>query len=133
MLILISFEVSRRGQSLIAHSGLFDKAVHSGLVTRTEDENAHLNSLFSHGLLKKFIDENPDYLLMLSSDHGMSRRGSSFHGDQHTGKHGNIGFFVFYNPLLSPKPQREIDVVDLTPTIAKFLTGEIRVFFLLFV
>ena len=78
-------------------------------------------------LFKKFIDENPDYLLILASDHGKNKRSENFvlHGES---RDGNEGFLLFYNPKLFNNKNdiplyKVIDVVDVTPTIVGYLHG----------
>lgn len=66
----------------------------------SEASESFLADLFSSPTLKEFIDAHPDYLLILSSDHGRSKKGK-FHGEGKTTSNGNIGMFTFYNPIFT--------------------------------
>jgi len=118
--------VAEKGMSFIAHSGLYDKSCHmidKDHSKRKNEEAQYLTDYFLDPTIKDFIDSHPDYLLILSSDHGAYEEKISerFHGDSHTEPNGNIGYFMFYAANLPSKPQSEIDTVDVVPTVCKFL------------
>eukprot|EP00026_Physarum_polycephalum_P002029 Phypoly_transcript_02033.p1 GENE.Phypoly_transcript_02033~~Phypoly_transcript_02033.p1 ORF type:complete len:965 (+),score=148.31 Phypoly_transcript_02033:78-2972(+) len=75
--------------------------------------------------VKKWVDDNPEYLLILVSDHGGKRPSDA--GAHGVNDGGNEAFMAFYNPSLSPLPQEEqdawIDTVDVCPTIWQFFAG----------
>ena len=79
------------GQSLIAHSGVFDHINHG--VFRT---NGDMKRLKEHSILiaqdlariKALIDANPEYLLILSSDHGIDA--------ETAGGYGNLSLIEIY-------------------------------------
>mmetsp|Transcript_10987 Transcript_10987/g.15130 ORF Transcript_10987/g.15130 Transcript_10987/m.15130 type:complete len:885 (+) Transcript_10987:54-2708(+) len=119
-------EIASKNMSFIAHSGLYDKSCHmmdKDNSARKNREAEYLTDYFSDFTLKDFIDSHPDYLLILSSDHGAYEHKISehFHGDAHTKPNGNIGYVMFYAANLPPKPQSEIDTVDVAATVCKYL------------
>ncbi len=116
---------NEKNQSLIFHTGLFDKLVHYRFYypsLNLSTSHQQLTDLFQLPTLINFIKDHPDYLLILSSDHGVSKSGN-FHGTQHTGREKNIGYFLFYHPSFVGQKWREIDVVDVLPTLCKYLKG----------
>lgn len=119
-------EVAEKGMSFIAHSGLYDKSCHmidKDHSKRKNKEAEYLTEYFLDPTLKEFIDSHPDYLLIMSSDHGAFEEKISerFHGDSHTEPNGNIGYVMFYAANLPSQAQSEIDTVDVVPTVCKFL------------
>ncbi|KAJ5071027.1 hypothetical protein M0811_02009 [Anaeramoeba ignava] len=112
-------DVRSKNQSLIMYSSIFDHEAHD---TETERLNFLDNSiveLFKKDTLINFIKENPDYLLILSSDHGDSL--SQFHGESQTLPTKNIGFFLFYHPDFQYQKWIQIKDVDITATLTSFL------------
>lgn len=109
--------------SLFTHSAIFDHINHG--VYRAEPVNTRFLDTLAKRIaddlntVKEWIDKNPDYLLILSSDHGCDdvSNGYVLHGYS---TNGNEGYIMFYNPALT-KHQSRIDVVDVAPTIAKYL------------
>jgi hypothetical protein len=80
----------------LLHVGIIDKEAHYGV--NSEASEQYLFDLFASSGLREFIDTHPDYLLILSSDHGRSKKGK-FHGEGTTTMSGNIGMVTFYNPI----------------------------------
>lgn len=112
-------DVANKKQSLIIHTGILDKKAH--FQTDMWKEECEISDEFNLRF-KNFSDSHPEYLLILSSDHGISDFGG-FHG---SGLYGNIGFMIFYNRALQSQPHGEleqIDVVDVPATISKYLKG----------
>eukprot|EP01028_Stygiella_incarcerata_P003594 TRINITY_DN1740_c0_g1_i1.p1 TRINITY_DN1740_c0_g1~~TRINITY_DN1740_c0_g1_i1.p1 ORF type:complete len:845 (-),score=185.66 TRINITY_DN1740_c0_g1_i1:174-2708(-) len=110
-------DVVNKGQSLIIHTGVFDKKNHFARPLLM-DERDRVEEL--HTRFKKFADEHPDYLLVLSADHGIDNDGI-LHGD---GLNGNIGWFIFHNERFGAgAAERQIDVVDVSPTVSKYLSN----------
>jgi len=73
--------------------------------------------------LKNWIDGNPDYVLILLSDHGVDEfgmAGYTMHGES---AKGNEGFILMYNPKFVGKNEINVDVVDVCPTLASHLVG----------
>jgi hypothetical protein len=112
--------------SLLTHSAIFDHVNHGvyrnnpnpAALKRLDDVSGRIaNDL---NTVKEWIDKNPDYLLILSSDHGCDdvSNGYVMHGYS---TNGNEGYVMLYNPKLQPFRQR-VDVVDIAPTIAKYLS-----------
>jgi hypothetical protein len=89
--------------SLIAHSGVFDTLNHilsgryGSLVqasiypTLQEIADKFCSDVL---LLKEFLQENSDYILILSSDHGDDMNSPILHGPS---GNGNDGYLIFYN------------------------------------
>jgi len=122
-------EMKSRGESMFAHSGVFDHRQHGehrGLgpggtaFPRTDKMARTMQSDFKQ--LKKWIDDNPEYLLILLSDHGVDQfgvEGYRMHGDS---SDGNEPFILLYNPTINDTLQgQRIDVVDVAPTLAMYL------------
>ncbi|KAL9652332.1 hypothetical protein ABK040_011989 [Willaertia magna] len=117
--------LKKEGGSLFAHSAIFDHINHG--IFRSDPTNTNYLNYLSDRIaadlntLKDWIDENPDYLLILSSDHGCDdvTNGYVLHGHS---KNGNEGYVMLYNPKLKPYEQR-LDIVDVCPTVAKYLKG----------
>lgn len=113
--------ILKEGQSLIVHSGAFDKRNHYtvSLPDRKQildDMSAPINDLLIS--LKEFVDKNPDYVLLLNSDHGVDS-GGKIHG---RGINGNIGYLQVYSSRLPGISETtEMDVVDFAPTVATLL------------
>eukprot|EP01028_Stygiella_incarcerata_P013850 TRINITY_DN852_c0_g1_i2.p1 TRINITY_DN852_c0_g1~~TRINITY_DN852_c0_g1_i2.p1 ORF type:complete len:854 (-),score=186.32 TRINITY_DN852_c0_g1_i2:1242-3803(-) len=112
-------DVANKKQSLIIHTGILDKKAH--FQTSMWKEECKISDEFNLRF-KSFADSHPEYLLILSSDHGISDFGG-FHG---SGLNGNIGFMIFYNQALQSQPHgalEQIDVVDVPATVSKYLKG----------
>lgn len=115
--------IAAEGGSLFTHSAIFDHINH-GVFRNTPTNTKYLDGLANRiaddlNTVKAWIDQNPDYLLILSSDHGVDdvSNGYVLHGYS---TNGNEGYLMLYNPRLMPHKER-IDVVDVAPTIAKYL------------
>jgi hypothetical protein len=93
------------------HQDGFDHASVKALAKELEDQLKRL---------KSWIDNNPDYLLIMCSDHGVDGPGNLLHGHPMPG---NDGYLMFYNPNISPTEHQKIDVVDVAATISKYLRG----------
>ncbi len=69
-------EIAFLGQSLITHTGVFDHINHGVMKFKSDDQIDRL-SFASEYLqmnlmrLRRFVEQNPDYLLIFSSDHGI--------------------------------------------------------------
>ncbi|EFC48510.1 FBOX domain-containing protein [Naegleria gruberi] len=117
--------IKGEGGSLFAHSAIFDHINHG--VFRHDPTNLDYLTYLSDRIasdinpLKDWIDANPDYLLILSSDHGTDdvSNGYVLHGYS---RDGNEGYVMLYNPRLKPYDER-LDIVDVCPTVAKYLKG----------
>ncbi|GAM23729.1 hypothetical protein SAMD00019534_069040 [Acytostelium subglobosum LB1] len=75
--------------------------------------------------VKQWVDQHPEYLLMIFSDHGgKTPNDTGAHGrnDQ-----GNEAFTIIYNPHLVPLPADQqnklIDQVDLCSTVTQYFMG----------
>jgi len=123
-------ELKTNGQSMLAHSGVFDHRQHgehrglgpSGVSFPRTDRMAKIMQA-DFKQVKQWIDKNPDYLLILLSDHGVDQYGVDgyrMHGDA---LDGNEPFILLYNPRIEPKAETRIDIVDVAPTLSLFLTG----------
>ncbi|KAG2383489.1 hypothetical protein C9374_004160 [Naegleria lovaniensis] len=115
--------IKAEGGSLFTHSAIFDHINH-GIFRHDPTNLDYLNYLSDRiasdiNPLKDWIDANPDYLLILSSDHGTDdvSNGYVLHGYS---RDGNEGYVMLYNPRLKPYEER-LDIVDVCPTVAKFL------------
>eukprot|EP01114_Cavostelium_apophysatum_P023275 TRINITY_DN8717_c0_g1_i2.p1 TRINITY_DN8717_c0_g1~~TRINITY_DN8717_c0_g1_i2.p1 ORF type:complete len:845 (+),score=159.23 TRINITY_DN8717_c0_g1_i2:156-2690(+) len=117
------YDSAKTGQSIVIHSGIFDKVGHRlKRDPRMEKESLNLKSFFGGPVLKQFMDSHPNYLLIMSADHGLSMpKEGIFHGNAHAGSTGNVGWIAFYNSKFTSTPVREIDAVDVLPTITKYL------------
>ncbi|KAJ5071026.1 hypothetical protein M0811_02008 [Anaeramoeba ignava] len=112
-------DVRSKNQSLIMYSSIFDHETHTGNRDRLNFLDNSAVELFKKDTLVNFIKENPDYLLILSSDHGESI--SQFHGESETLPTKNIGFFLFYHPDFQYQKWTQIKDVDITATLTSFL------------
>lgn len=117
--------VKAEGGSLFTHSAIFDHINH-GIFRHDPTNLDYLNYLSDRiagdiNPLKDWIDENPDYLLILSSDHGVDdvSNGYVLHGYS---RDDNEGYVMLYNPKLKPYKER-LDIVDVCATVAKYLKG----------
>jgi hypothetical protein len=120
----------QNGTSLIAHSAHVDHRMHGEYKTMKEHAGEATKLVSAEACaefetLLSWIDMNPEYLLILSSDHGVD----SYAGGKYTmhgfSEDGNAGFFTFYNPILKfsdPSPQI-IDLWDVAATLSSFLRG----------
>jgi hypothetical protein len=117
-------DLKRRGDSLVSHSGVFDHIAHgvyrhAGNTKRLDRVDKDMAKDFR--VIKHFVRENPDYLLVLMSDHGVDDYTADgqyvLHG--FSGK-GNDGYMLLYNPRLH-SAYKQIDTVDVAPTLASYL------------
>jgi hypothetical protein len=120
----------QNGTSLIAHSAHVDHRMHGEYKTMKNHAGEGTKLVSAEACaefetLLSWIDMNPEYLLILSSDHGVD----SYAGGKYTmhgfSEDGNAGFFTFYNPILKfsdPSPQI-IDLWDVAATLSSFLRG----------
>jgi hypothetical protein len=115
---------------MFAHTGVFDHrqhGEHKGLGPGAEDfpftdrMARIMNTDFKS--LKALIDDNPEYLLILLSDHGVDEFGAEGYRMHGTTANGNEPFLLLYNPKLDPRSETRIDIVDVAPTIALYLKG----------
>ncbi|KAG9395235.1 hypothetical protein J8273_0455 [Carpediemonas membranifera] len=115
-------DVNGHNQSLIAHSAVFDHEMHT--YPRWDRRTVHMGklSMDDHNLLKAWVDEHPEYLLVISSDHGVDEGpgGTIIHGIT---KDGNSGYFIFYNPRLPTVQEAWFDVSDVAATVASFMAN----------
>eukprot|EP01103_Thecamoeba_quadrilineata_P002511 TRINITY_DN12460_c0_g1_i1.p1 TRINITY_DN12460_c0_g1~~TRINITY_DN12460_c0_g1_i1.p1 ORF type:complete len:968 (-),score=127.20 TRINITY_DN12460_c0_g1_i1:63-2966(-) len=119
-------DLKKKDTSLISHSGVIDHRQHgefrTGKFSQTRRIARRCGNDFRY--IKDWIDQNPEYLFIVSSDHGvdeMTAAGYRMHGES---AQGNEGFFMFYNPRLRTVSEKQrIDIVDVCPTIAKYLKG----------
>eukprot|EP00735_Rhodelphis_limneticus_P007452 TRINITY_DN1_c0_g1::TRINITY_DN1_c0_g1_i1::g.14809::m.14809 TRINITY_DN1_c0_g1::TRINITY_DN1_c0_g1_i1::g.14809 ORF type:complete len:967 (+),score=122.21 TRINITY_DN1_c0_g1_i1:298-3198(+) len=123
--------LEQMGHSLIAHSGVFDHIQH-GVAGSKEFEAAAVDrdtmekvrSRLNQDLLamKDWIDAHPDYLLIVSSDHGVddfNEQGSRVtHGYS---ANSNEGYMMLYNPAFSGPHVDRIQAMDVAPTISFYL------------
>ncbi|KYQ88324.1 hypothetical protein DLAC_11023 [Tieghemostelium lacteum] len=75
--------------------------------------------------VKDWVDNNPEYLLVIISDHGGKLKSeTAAHGDNNNG---NEAFMVIYSPDLAPLPEdlqdKFIDQVDVCSTIWQHFAG----------
>jgi len=123
--------MKKDGQSMVTHTGVFDHRQHgehrhqgpAGKKFPYTDMMADtLQSDFKK--LREWVDANPEYLLVLLSDHGVDEYGLAgykLHGES---ARGNEPFMMVYNPTLEPSEEPfKIDVVDVCPTLALYLEG----------
>jgi len=112
--------VKNGNSSLITYSTVYDVIMHDlgYQATRTVAVSNKLTEDLVK--LKSWIDKNPEYLLILSSDHGVDGPGNLLHGHP---MEGNDGYLMFYNPSLATRKMRKMDVVDVAPTLTKYLKG----------
>ncbi|EFA75240.1 hypothetical protein PPL_11315 [Heterostelium album PN500] len=77
------------------------------------------------GYVKQWIDNNPDYLLVIFSDHGGKLTSETAAHGKNNG--GNEAFMIIYNPRITPLPPNEqdkfIDQVDVCSTISQHFVG----------
>ncbi|KAL0210690.1 hypothetical protein RCL1_005126 [Eukaryota sp. TZLM3-RCL] len=98
-------QVKARGESLVAHSGVFDHVAHSRDVPKTEATAKTVSRDMLR--MKEWLDRNPEYLLVISSDHGVDegKYAEILHGYS---ENGNSGIFLLYNKYLNASTlQRE--------------------------
>eukprot|EP01119_Soliformovum_irregulare_P011628 TRINITY_DN2936_c0_g1_i2.p1 TRINITY_DN2936_c0_g1~~TRINITY_DN2936_c0_g1_i2.p1 ORF type:complete len:869 (-),score=182.80 TRINITY_DN2936_c0_g1_i2:122-2692(-) len=119
------------GQSMIAHSGVFDHVQHGehlGLgplgeeFPRSERMAKTMNTDMKN--MRDWIDNNPDYLLILLSDHGVDEYGPQGYRMHGIAQDGNEPFMLIYNPKLN-HIERRIDVVDVASTLAYYFGVDI--------
>jgi hypothetical protein len=118
------------GGSMMAHSGVMDHRQHGehrGLgpsgtsFPRTDEMAVQMQS--DMATIKTWIDANPEFLLVLASDHGVDEfdyAGYKMHGES---ANGNEPFILLYNPNLPAQGPKWIDVVDVAPTLTSYLRG----------
>jgi hypothetical protein len=119
-------DAARRGQSLFFTTNLLDERIHKS--GKKDPKNQALlpalKPIFQK--LKQFVDSNPDYLLILNSDHGGSPTGGKHEGQLHgVPDGGNEAWILFYNPNLTPLGQQGswMDTVDVCGTISGYFSG----------
>ncbi|EAL71474.1 hypothetical protein DDB_G0271900 [Dictyostelium discoideum AX4] len=75
--------------------------------------------------IKQWVDENPEYLLVIFSDHGGKLTSETAAHGANNG--GNEAFMVIYNPTIDPLPSnlqdKFIDQVDVCSTIWQHFSG----------
>ena len=120
----------QEGRSLIAHTGAFDHLQHAEFKHGGDAGKEFRKSramarrlIVDLEAARDFVDENPEYVLMLASDHGVDEQSTTGYRMHGTSKDGNMGFLLLYSSRLAPGPLREIDIVDVCPTISTYLKG----------
>jgi hypothetical protein len=121
----------KHGRSVISHSAVFDHRQHgehralgaAGVdFPHTKKLARRVQADFK--TLKAWFDSNPDYTLILYSDHGVDEyvMGQYFmHGQT---RDGNEPFLMLYNARFKPAPGvQRIDVVDVLPTLVQYFAG----------
>jgi hypothetical protein len=121
----------KSGRSVISHSAVFDHRQHgehralgaAGVdFPHTKKLARRVQADFK--TLKAWFDSNPDYTLILYSDHGVDEyvMGQYFmHGQT---RDGNEPFLMLYNARFKPAPGlQRIDVVDVLPTLVQYFAG----------
>ncbi|KAG9395984.1 hypothetical protein J8273_2333 [Carpediemonas membranifera] len=109
------------GVSVVAHSAIFDHEMH--IHPRWHQETVSMGRLVAadHNMFKAWVDEHPEYLLVISSDHGVDEGpgGGILHG---TSYNSNNGYMILYNPRL-PNIGRELwqDSCDIASTVSSYL------------
>lgn len=123
-------DLKSNGASMFAHSGVFDHrqhGEHKGLGPASEEfpKTERMSKVLTGDLkkLKEWIDRNPDYLLILLSDHGVDEYGIAGYKMHGESTNGNEPFILLYNPSLSPKSEIPLDIVDVAPTLALYFEG----------
>jgi len=123
-------ELNKDGLSMFAHSGVFDHRQHGehrGLgpagmdFPRTDKMAKVMQSDLKQ--VKRWIDANPEYLLILLSDHGVDEYGIGGYRMHGEAIDGNEPFILLYNPTIEPKREIKIDVVDVAATLSMYLEG----------
>ncbi len=117
---------SKSSTSIIFNTVLLDEGIH-----RTGKKDPRNQALVTDMLdvvknMKEFIDAHPDYLFIMSSDHGGSPTGGVNEGQLHgIPDGGNEAWILFYNPKLQPLTEQRtwMDTVDVAGTIAKYFVG----------
>ncbi|KAN0039912.1 hypothetical protein ACTA71_007149 [Dictyostelium dimigraforme] len=75
--------------------------------------------------IKQWVDENPEYLLVIFSDHGGKLTSETAAHGANNG--GNEAFMIIYNPTIDPLPldlqDKFIDQVDVCSTIWQHFSG----------
>ncbi|KAL0210778.1 hypothetical protein P9112_009076 [Eukaryota sp. TZLM1-RC] len=91
-------DLKSKGESLIAHSGIFDHVAHSRNTTfKWEISNTVTRDMKR---IEEWIVKNPEYFLVISSDHGVD--GGKFAEVLHGySDNGNSGIYLFWSPLLN--------------------------------
>jgi hypothetical protein len=105
--------VRDRGESLFIGSGLMDK-VHHELSKNSDLARALIAKLLLDLMhVVRWCEENPDYLLILSSDHG----GATYVGEDAVDLHGpccegNEGFVSFFSPRFQTSSSAVFPLMD---------------------
>ncbi|KAA6367502.1 MAG: hypothetical protein EZS28_036971, partial [Streblomastix strix] len=119
-------DVSDKNVSFFAYSTISDHIIHNDYTVykgKNFTESAqHAVLVYERiGFMKKWIDDHPDVLLIIASDHGhdeMVDYRCETHG---TGLNNNTGWQIFYNPLFSTEKSFEMESLDIAATISNYI------------
>ena len=116
-----------RDSSAVWAVGLFDKLGHGfaeGVVAREEPSVVKVaqESYVILDSIAKWHKQHPEYLLLVSSDHGLPDGGGRIHG---AFDGGNEPFLAFFHPNLADCSDSGswIDQIDVAPTLAELWSG----------
>eukprot|EP01114_Cavostelium_apophysatum_P005081 TRINITY_DN1568_c0_g1_i1.p1 TRINITY_DN1568_c0_g1~~TRINITY_DN1568_c0_g1_i1.p1 ORF type:complete len:876 (-),score=228.98 TRINITY_DN1568_c0_g1_i1:1299-3926(-) len=117
-------------RSMFAHTGVFDHRQHGehrGLGPAGKDfprtDKMARTMQTDMKSIKGWIDQNPEYLLVLLSDHGVDEYGIGGYRMHGESADGNEPFIMLYNPRLEPKHEIRVDIVDVAPTLSFYFQG----------
>jgi hypothetical protein len=123
-------DIAAKGQSVFVHTGVMDHRQHGEHLGLGPSGKAfpHTDTMAARMVadlktVKSFVDRNPEYLLVLISDHGVDEfdyAGYRMHG---LSENGNEPFMLVYNPRLPHRGPKWLDVVDIASTLGMFLRG----------
>ncbi|KAA6375279.1 MAG: hypothetical protein EZS28_029194, partial [Streblomastix strix] len=119
-------DVSDKNVSFFAYSTISDHIIHNDYTVykgKNFTESAqHAVLVYERiGFMKKWIDDHPDVLLIIASDHGhdeMVDYRCETHG---TGLNNNTGWQILYNPLFSSEKSFEMESLDIAATISNYI------------
>jgi hypothetical protein len=134
-------DFNRKGLSLFSYSVNSDYVMHVDQRRNPDPKDREMSKTLAKNLaknaaiIKKFVDEHPNVLFIINTDHGYDDWGifsfSPFFYVFETAPNGtfclhggctpnNEGWIILYNPVFTPS-HRVMDCVDICATISKYL------------
>ncbi|KAA6378748.1 MAG: hypothetical protein EZS28_025725 [Streblomastix strix] len=115
-------DVSEQNASFIAYSTVSDNLFHKEYTQykgKYFPESAKHGDLILQtiGFMKEWIDNHPDTLLIIASDHGYDEMVDHQCATHGSGFKNNTGWQMLYNPLFTPEKSKEMDSIDVVSTL----------------
>jgi hypothetical protein len=124
-------DLVKYNQSLISHSAVYDHRQHGEhrALGAAGADFPHTKKLARRNqadfkTLRAWFDANPDYTLILTSDHGVDEYHYGQYAMHGLTQNGNEPFLMLYNANFQPTSGTlRIDIVDVLPTLVQFFAG----------